>query len=106
MRLVPPDDVVTMAEVNVTGMKFANGTWELPSTKSSTIHSASDWHRCVEDVTFCDTDLPVVKFSIWSVPAVREVTEAARRICWPAETAKLKKSTAAAGTDWHHGRQF
>ena len=63
------DAVLADAPVNVTEPKLANGTSELPSSKSSTIHSASCSHSADDDVIDLDTVLPFELFVITAVPA-------------------------------------
>ena len=62
--------VFALAPVNVTVPKFANGTSELPSSKSSTIHSASCSHSAELDVMLFETVLPLLLFVITAVPDV------------------------------------
>ena len=67
-----PLAVFALAPVNVTVPKLANGTRLSPSSKSSTIHSASCSHSAELDVMLLDTDLPFVLFVITAVPEVVE----------------------------------
>ena len=73
MRVAPegptlPLAVLALAPVKVTVPKLANGTSEEPSSKSSTIHSASCSHSAAVDVSDLVTDLPFVLFVITAVP--------------------------------------
>ena len=63
-------DVFALAPVKVTVPKFANGTRELPSSKSSTIHSASCSHRADDEVMDLVTVLPLELFVMTVVPDV------------------------------------
>lgn len=74
MRVAPdgptdePEDVFADAPVNVTVPKFANGTSDEPSSKSSTIHSAFSSHSAAVDVIDFVTVLPFVLFVMTAVP--------------------------------------
>ena len=67
---VEPLVVVADAPVKVTVPKLAKGTSELPSSKSSTIHSASCSHSADDEVIDFDTVLPFELFVITAVPAL------------------------------------
>ena len=67
---VLPLAVFALAPVNVTVPKLANGTRLLPSSKSSTIHSASCSHRAELDVRVLVTVSPLETFSTVAVPLV------------------------------------
>lgn len=65
-----PEEVLAEASVKVTVPKLAKGTRELPSSKSSTIHSASCSQRAEEEVIFLLTLWPLELFVMTAVPAV------------------------------------
>ena len=89
---VEPEFVVADAPVKVTVPKLANGTSALLDSKSSTIHSALVSHRRFDcALKLCETDLPVVRFSILTLPAEVEVAVAVMRMELPAEMAKPEK---------------
>ena len=73
-----PLAVFADAPVNVTVPKFANGTSELPSSKSSTIHSASCSHSALRDVICFVTVLPLELFVMTAVPALVDVAVTVR----------------------------
>ena len=65
-----PEPVFALAPVKVTVPKLANGTSELPSSKSSTIHSASCSHSADDDEICFVTVLPLELFVMTAVPDV------------------------------------
>lgn len=67
---VEPEEVFAEASVKVTVPKLAKATRELPSSKSSTIHSASCSHRAEEEVIFLLTLWPLELFVMTAVPEV------------------------------------
>ena len=67
-----PLPVFADAPVKVTVPKFAKGTRLLPSSKSSTIHSASCSHSALLDEMLFETDLPLLLFVMTAVPLVVE----------------------------------
>ena len=69
---VEPLPVLADAPVNVTVPKLANGTSESPSSKSSTIHSASCSHSALLDEMLFETDCPLLLFVMTAVPLVVE----------------------------------
>ena len=97
MRVAPegptePLEVPADAPVNSTVPKLAKGTRELPSSKSSTIHSAlySQSEGWPENV--CETDLPVLTFVIFAVPPVLDVAVTVTVTVSPAEKEMPEKS--------------
>jgi len=95
--VVAPETIVATAFENVTVPKLAKGTRLLPSSKSSTIHSAFSWQSFAEEVKDFETVTPVERFSILTVPEVAVETVAVRRIWLPAEIEIPEKSVAKAG---------
>ena len=67
---VEPEDVFAEASENVTVPKLAKGTMESPSSKSSTIHSASCSQSAEEDEMDLDTLWPLELFVMTAVPLV------------------------------------
>lgn len=65
---VEPEEVVATAPVKSTVPKLAKGTRALPSSKSSTIHSAFSPQREAEELMDLVTVLPLVMFSMTAVP--------------------------------------
>lgn len=66
-----PEEVVALAPVKVTEPKLAKETRLEPDSKSSTIHSASVWHKEPKLPSLLKvwlTDLPVVLFLTVAVP--------------------------------------
>ncbi|CAK5266529.1 unnamed protein product, partial [Mycena citricolor] len=82
--------------VNVTVPKLANGTSELPSSKSSTIHSAFSPQSLPLPESDLDTLLPVDSLVMETLPEVEDFLVATRVITSPALTEKPEKSLANA----------
>jgi len=93
----PP--TTALLPVNVTVPKSANGTSELPDSKSSTIHSAFSPHRvpCVSSVKVCDADFPVLTFSNVVVPLFAPVLVTVTLISFPDVTVRELYATDEAG---------
>jgi hypothetical protein len=72
--------------------KFAIGTSDEPSSKSSTIHSASCSHSAAVDVIDLDTLLPVVLFLITAVPDLVDAAVTVTVTESPAEKEMPEKS--------------
>ena len=87
--LVPAD-----APVKVTVPKLAKGTSELPSSKSSTIHSASYSQSEGWPEKVCETVLPLELFVIVAVPPVLDVAVTVTVTESPAEKVMPEKSYA------------
>ena len=89
---VEPETVPADAPVKVTVPKLAKGTRELPSSKSSTIHSAlySQSEGWPEKV--CETVFPVDWLVIVAVPPVLEVAVTVTVTVSPAEKLIPEKS--------------
>lgn len=94
---IDPEEVVALASEKTTLSKLAKGTRELPSSKSSTIHSAFSWQRAAVEVRDLVTVFPVVLFSMTALPAlvVEEVTVTV--ISSPALMSMPEKSCETAG---------
>lgn len=91
--LLDPD--LAEAPVKVTVPKSANVTKELPSSKSSTIHSALVSQRSPSEPSFvkvCVTVSPLVLFSMTAVPAVLLVAVTVTVMESPAEMLIPEKS--------------
>lgn len=74
--------VAAMQSVNVTVSKLAKATKSVPSSKSSTIHSAF-WPPSAEvEVRSMVATSPVVKFSIVALPVVVVVAMTEALITW------------------------
>lgn len=95
--IVVPETVVAEAPVKVTVPKFAKGTRLLPSSKSSTIHSAFSKQSAGIDANVWVTVLPVVTFSMTAVPDLVVEAVTVSLITLPAEMGMPLKSTAEAG---------
>src|SRR3569833_1178963 len=90
--LTEPPLVPTLQPVKVTVPKLANGTREPFCSKSSTIHSALVSQSCaVWPLNECDTDRPVDRFSILTLPADVDVAVAVMRTESPARMVKPEK---------------
>lgn len=81
-----PEEPVAEAPVKVTSPKSAKGTSELPSEKSSTIHSALSSCRAADwPVNVWVTVVPLETFLTTAVPAVVEVAVTVTVMVSPAE---------------------
>ena len=83
--------------VNVTVPQLARGTRELPSEKSSTIHSAFSWQSAGWPENVCDTCWPVEWLMSVAVPPVSEVATTDAVIESPAWRVNPVKSCAKSG---------
>ena len=83
--------------VNVTVPQLARGTSELPSEKSSTIHSAFCWQSAGWPENVCDTCWPVEWLMSVAVPPVRDVATTEAVIESPALRLNPVKSCAKSG---------
>ena len=101
---VEPETVPADAPVKVTVPKLAKGTRELPSSKSSTIHSAFSWQSDGWPENVCETVWPVERFSSVAVPEVSDDAVTVTVISSPAASETPLKSTAAAGNHSNHAR--
>jgi hypothetical protein len=87
-----PEPVDADAPVKVTVPKLESGTRELPSSKSSTIHSASCWQSADEEVIDLETDWPFELFLITAVPDVVDLAVTVRVTESPALNEMPEKS--------------
>ena len=86
------DDVLATAPEKVTVPKLAKGTSDEPSSKSSTIHSASCSQSAELEVIDLETVLPLVLFVITAVPALVLVAVTVRVTESPALNVMPEKS--------------
>ena len=74
--------------------QFANGTSEEPSSKSSTIHSASCSHSADEEEMLCEPVWPFELFVMTAVPLVVDDAVTVSVTLSPAENEMPEKSYA------------
>lgn len=84
--------VNAVAPVNASVPHFASFTSELPSSKSSTIHSALAPHKAELDVKDLVTVLPVLRFWSLATPALDEEDVTVATMTLPAARLKPEKS--------------
>ena len=94
---IVPLDVQADAPVKVTVPQFASWTSELPSSKSSTIHSAFSWQSAGWPEKVCDTCWPVEWLISVAVPPVSEVATTVAVMESPERTVMPVKSCAKSG---------
>lgn len=104
LMIVAPDGAapLAVAPVKVTVPQFASGTSELPSSKSSTIHSASCSQSAGWPENVCETVWPVEWFTIVAVPPVRDVAVTETVMELPAASEMPVKSCAKSGNHSNH----